>query len=213
MSDRPAPVAPGPRAFPAARWAALVWLAVWGSAYAWKYGFANFLQLCDVAVIVTCVGLWRGSPVLLSSQALSSLVVDVAWDLDLAWRGLTGGHLVGGTEYMWDAGIPLWLRLLSLFHVALPLVLVWSLRRVGYDPRAFRLQAGIAAAVLAASRLLPAEYNLNFAHADPFFGRSWGPAPVHLLVILLPLVFGLYAPVAAILRRVMPVPGGGRTAV
>ena len=120
LTDRPAPVAPGPARLSRARGLALAWLLVWAPAYAWGYGWANFLQLCDLAVILTCVGLWRGSPLLLGMSALSSLVIDVAWDLDLAFRALTGGHLFGGTEYMWDPRFPLSLRLLSLFHVAWP---------------------------------------------------------------------------------------------
>jgi hypothetical protein len=206
MSGRAAGALPGADAFPVARWLAAVWLLGWGTAYATQWGFANFLHLCDVAVILTCVGLWRGSPLLLSSQALSSLIVDVAWDLDLFWRAVTGGHLLGGTEYMWEDRFPLWLRLLSLFHVPLPLVLVWAVRRVGYDPRGLLLQAALAAVLIAASRLVSAEANVNFAHADPFFHRSWGPAPLHVAVIWGPLVFLLYWPMHRLLRRVMPRP-------
>jgi hypothetical protein len=117
--------------FPRARFAALAWLAVWLPLYLWKYGWHVFLNLCDVAVILTCVGLWTGSARLLSSQALSSLAVDLVWDLDLAFRALGGRHLVGGTEYMWDARWPLWLRLLSAFHLVLPVVLIGALRRSG----------------------------------------------------------------------------------
>ena len=115
-----APRAPGSHAFPRARWAALAWLVLWTAAYARGYPLANFLQLCDLAVILTCVGLWLGSPLLVSMQALSSLVIDLAWDADVAWRAATGRHLLGGMEYMWDPKIPLGLRLLSLFHVAWP---------------------------------------------------------------------------------------------
>ena len=124
--------------FPAAvRAAALAWLLLFVTAYWRTYGLANFLQLCDVAVILTCWGLWRGSSLLLSSQALSSLVVDVAWDLDFLWRLVWGRHLIGGTEYMWDARYPLAVRALSLFHVVWPALLVWAVRRAGYDRRAW----------------------------------------------------------------------------
>lgn len=189
--------------FPVARWIALAWLAVWIPAYWSFYGPIVFLNLCDIAVVLTCVGLWRGSALLLSSQALSSLVVDSAWVLDLAWRGATGRHLVGGTEYMWDPAYPVWLRGLSLFHVALPLVLVWSVRRVGYDRRAPWVQIAIAAVVLVVSRAVGAAENANFAFTDPILGRSWGPAPVHLAVILggLALVYGL---THLVLRRFRP---------
>jgi hypothetical protein len=204
LTDRQAPIEPGPRAFPRARGLALAWLLVWAPAYAWGYGWANFLHLCDLAVILTCVGLWRGSPLLLSMQALSSLVVDVAWDLDLAFRALTGGHLFGGTEYMWDPRFPLFLRLLSLFHVAWPALLWWALRRVGYDRRALLAQALLALVVLAASRVVRPDANINFAQVDPFTHRSWGSAPAHVGLTAVALVGLVYAPTHALLRRVMP---------
>jgi hypothetical protein len=195
--------------FPLARWLGLTWLAVWIPAYWSFYGPAVFLNLCDIAVVLTCVGLWRGSALLLSSQAVSSIVVDLAWCLDLAWRGIAGRHLIGGTEYMWDPAYPAWLRALSLFHVALPAVLVWSLRRVGYDRRAPRLQIGIAAVVLVASRARGPAENPNFAFTDPLFGRSWGPAPVHLAVMLAGLA-AVYGLTGLVLRRLAPGPTGGR---
>lgn len=206
MTDRPAPRAPGPGAFPRARGLALVWLLVWAPAYAWGYGWANFLQLCDLAVILTCVGLWRGSPLLLGMSALSSLVIDVAWDLDFAFRVLTGGHLLGGTEYMWDPRFPLPLRLLSLFHVVWPVLLWWALGRVGYDRRALVAQAVLALVVLGASGVIQPDANINFARADPFTHRSWGPAPVQVGLTALALVGLVYAPTHALLRRVRPRP-------
>jgi len=193
-------------AFPVARGVALAWLAVWIPAYWSFYGPLVFLNLCDIAVVLACIGLWRGSALLLSSQAVSSIVVDLAWVLDLVWRAIAGRHLIGGTEYMWDPAYPGWLRALSLFHVALPVVLIWALRRVGYDRRAPWLQIGLAAVVLAASRVFGAAENSNFAVTDPLFGRSWGPAPVHLAVILggLAVVYWL---TDLVLRRIRPAGG------
>src|SRR5207245_575267 len=129
----------------------------------------------------------RSNTLLLSSQAVSSIVADAAWCVDVAWRLLLGRHLFGGTEYMWDKHFPLWVRLLSLYHVVLPALLIWSLRRVGYDQRGWKLQAGIAAVLFALSRFLDPAVNINFAFRDPIFHRAWGPAPVHLLVMWLGL--------------------------
>jgi hypothetical protein len=159
--------------------------------------------------MLTGLGLWLGSPLLLSMQALSSLVIDVTWDLDLAWRAATGRHLIGGTEYMWDSRFPLGLRLLSLFHVFWPPLLLWALRRVGYDRRALLAQSALALVVLVASRMVLPEANLNFAHRDPFWRRSWGPAPLHVGLTWIALVAALYTPVHLLLRRVMPRPGAG----
>ena len=125
----------------------------------------------------------------------------------LLWRLLLGRHLIGGTEYMWDARYPLWVRLMSLFHVAWPPLLFTLLRRLGYDPRGFALQCGIAAIVFVGSRfVLPGE-NLNFAHRDPFFHRAWGPAPAHLALTLAVLVAAVYWPTHSLLRSVF---GPGR---
>ncbi len=113
------PVSSRTIAFPRMRWIAMTWLLVWGTSYAQVWGWANFLHLCDLAVILTCLGLWRGSSLLISMQAISSIVPALFWDMDFSWRLFSGKHLVGGTEYMWDPRFPLGVRLLSLFHVDL----------------------------------------------------------------------------------------------
>src|SRR6266576_3074700 len=111
--------------------------------------------------VLRWVGLWRGSSLLISSQAVSSLGAGIFWSMDIGWRLVTGRFLVGGTEYMWDTRVPLWARLLSSFHIGLPLALLWAMRKIGYDRRALALQAAIAAALFVASRFLPAGFNMN----------------------------------------------------
>ena len=108
---------------------------------------------------------------------------------------------MGGTEYMWDTRFPLWVRLLSLFHVVLPMLLLAALSRTGYDHRALRLQCGIAAALLVASRLLGPSRNINYTFADPIFHRAFGPAPVHLALIFAALTGVIYWPTHLLLAR------------
>ncbi len=187
-------MSPGPHTFPALRWFSLLWMIVWLPAYFRVWGWANLLHLCDVAVILTFVGIWLANPLLLSSQAVSSLAAGLFWILDIGWRLTTGRFLVGGTDYMWDARYPLWVRLLSTFHIGLPLVLLWTLRKVGYDKRALGLQAAIAAVLLIVSRFLSADLNMNYAYRDPVFHRAWGAAPAHLAIIFIPLVVLIYWP-------------------
>jgi hypothetical protein len=106
---------------------------------------------------------------------------------------------------MWDSKWPVWLRALSLFHVMLPPVLIGALRRTGYDRRAWRTQAALALLVMIASRLTlgPAE-NQNFTWRDPFLGRSWGPAAVHVGLTWALLVGAIYGPTHALLARLLP---------
>ncbi|HET7786839.1 MAG TPA: hypothetical protein VFL36_12775 [Myxococcales bacterium] len=187
--------------FPRMRWAAAAWLVVWVPAYASVWGFANFLHLCDVAVIVTCAGIWSGSALLLSSQALFSIFADLLWDVDVCSRLISGRHLFGGTEYLWQPGFPLFVRLLSLFHVVQPLVLLWCLRRVGYDRRGLPLQAAITLCALVASRAFGPALNLNYAFRDPLWNRQVGPAPLHLALISGAMILFLYLPAHLLLTR------------
>jgi hypothetical protein len=195
-------MSPGPHTFPVLRWFSFVWMIVWLPAYFRVWGWANLLHLCDVAVILTLAGIWLANPLLLSSQAVSSLAAGFFWILDVGWRLTTGRFLLGGTDYMWDARYPLWVRLLSTFHVALPLVLLWTLRKVGYDRRAFGLQSAIAIVLLIVSRFLSAGLNMNYAYRDPVFYRAWGPAPAHLAMIFIPLVALIYWPTHLLLSWV-----------
>jgi hypothetical protein len=184
-----------------ARWGAVVWLAVWVPVYWHAWGPANFLHLCDVAVFLSCIGLWSSNRLLLSSQAVSSILVDLAWALDGGWAFFAHRHLFGGTEYLFDAHIALWIRLLSLFHVALPPLLLWALWRTGYDRRAWSLQTGIALLAFIASRWTNSGSNINFAFRDPFWHRQVGPAPVHVALSVAALAIGLYLPTHLVLLR------------
>jgi hypothetical protein len=188
------------------QWAALVWMLIWFPIYWRTWGASNFVQLCDVAVILTCIAIWTNSRLLISSQAVSALLVDAAWGLDAGWRLFTHRHLFGGTEYLFDASEPLWIRLLSLYHLALPALLLWLLYRLGYDRRGWGLQSAISLPVFAASRFTIPQKNMNFAFAEPFFRRQWGPAPVHVVVIWLFMVFVVYLPTHLFLIRVFAKP-------
>jgi hypothetical protein len=192
--------------FPILRWAALVWMLVWLPAYILVWGLPNLLHLCDIAVIFACAGLWLGDSLLLSSQSVSLLAPGVLWCADAGWRLFTGRNLVGGTEYMWDVHYPLWVRLLSLFHIGLPIVLLYALRKTGYDRRALAAQSAIAAGLLIISRFWPPQTNLNYAYQDPLFHRAWGIAPLHLGITLAVLIAVLYLPAHVLLGHLFPGP-------
>ena len=188
------------------RWTALIWLGVWLTIYLKFWGATTFLFLCDIAVILTCLGLFTGNALLLSSQAVSSLVVDTAWMLDIATKLIFDRHLIGGTDYFFDPNYPLWVRLFSLFHVVMPFLLIYAVRRTGYDRRALRLQLLIAAVAMIASRFANAARNINFAFLDPILHRQWGSAPVHVFAMLAGLTIVIYVPTHAILSRIFPAP-------
>jgi hypothetical protein len=175
--------------------------AVWLPAYWLYYGPQNLLWLCNTANFLILAGLWRQSRLLMSWQAVGLLAVEAGWIADFAARLALGFHPVGGTEYMFDATIPLGIRFLSLYHAALPPLLLWSVRRLGYDRRAFWWQCGLTWLLLPISYFCFPERNLNMVHAP--FHRPLVAVPAHAwfaaCFALYPLV--LYWPVHLLLAR------------
>ena len=78
---------------------------------------------------------------------------------------IDGRRITGLTDYMFDTSIPLWLRGVSLFHVPLPLVLIWMVAAWGYDRRALGGAVATALVTLPASYWLGSpEKNLNWVY-------------------------------------------------
>ncbi|MGH9776401.1 MAG: hypothetical protein ACRD50_15825 [Candidatus Acidiferrales bacterium] len=189
------------------RVAAVVWLAVWIPAY-WKiFGWQNFVHYCDIALILTCAGIFLDDALLISSQAVATLLPDALWIVDAASGLLFRRHVFGGTEYLWDPQYPAWVRMLSLYHVVMPVVILLAVRQTGYDRRGWRLQSGIAAAALLAARWTVPALNINYAFTDPLFHRAWGPPPVHLLAMFAGIVVVIYLPTHFVLQKYFPEPG------
>jgi len=67
----------------------------------------NFLYFCDVALLLTLVGLWMESPFLFSTQAVAILLPQALWVGDLSARLLAWVHVTGMTGCMFNADIPL----------------------------------------------------------------------------------------------------------
>lgn len=180
---------------------AFVWFALWFSMYWRTWGAANFIHLCDVAVILTCIGMWTSSAVLISSQAVGAFIVDIVWAADAASRIFLRHALFPGNEYLTDPRYPLWIRSLTVFHVVMPLLLLWGVYLMGYDGRGWTLQCAIALPIFILARFTSPSSNIDFAFSDPFFHRAWGPAPTHILVIWLFMVIIVYWPTHLLLKR------------
>lgn len=130
-------------------------LAVMIPVYWINYGPTNFLYFCDVALLLTLVGIWKENALLVSLPAVGILLPQVLWCTDFLVE-LCGGKMTGMTGYMFDENRSLFLRGLSLFHGWLPFLLFYLVSRLGYDRRAMAGWALIAAGLcLTAYFLLP----------------------------------------------------------
>jgi hypothetical protein len=139
------------------------WVLVWAPLY-WKYyGAQNFLYFCDLGNLLIALGLWMESRLILSWQAVGLLVFQTLYSVDLIVAFLFGKHLTGGTEYMFDPAIPLAVRLLGLYHLVVPVLLLWAVRRLSYDRNALKYQIFTTCVVVTINYFWRPEYNVNFA--------------------------------------------------
>ena len=173
-----------------------------------QYGPANFLWFSDIALLALVPALWLENALLISMMAISVVFFEALWNIDFFFRLATGKSLIGLSAYMFYPKIPLFTRVLSCFHIILPLLLLWILHRLGYDHRAFLWQTITALIVLPLSYLMsnPQE-NVNWVYG---FGQNpqkilSPPLFVILLMLLFPLV--VYLPTHFLFTRIFRTAG------
>lgn len=183
----------------------LLWLPIVLATAGWQ----NLLWLCDLANLVVLVGLWRESRLLLSSQLVATLLIGLAWTLDVLLALVTGTHWLGATAYMFDPELSLALRLGSLFHVAVPVLLLFTVARLGHDVRGWQLQSLICWAVLPLSAwLTDPERNINWIDAPFGVTQTWLPEWLYILACMAVYPLVLYLPAEALVRNLLPVARG-----
>lgn len=164
--------------------------------YLVKYGWTNFLWFSDIGLFGVCAALWLESSLLGSMMALAMLLPETVWLVSfvtgLLRKGRSATTLAG---YMFDAQIPLWLRALSLFHLALPPGVLWLVYHYGYDERALLAQTLLAWVVLPLTLwLTPPEKNINWVRGFGHPPRSPVSPPLHFAIIMLLYPILLYVP-------------------
>ena len=167
-----------------------LWLLIWAPHYWRQYGVQNFLYFCDLGNILVAVALWLESPLIFSWQATGVLLFQTLYTIDLAGALISGRHIFGATEYMFDPHVPLFVRLLSLFHVVMPPLLLWAIWRLGYDSRGWKLQTLTTWIVIPINYFWRPQSNVNWARGLFFREQHFVPAVLYLTayLILVPLL-------------------------
>lgn len=157
----------------------------WVPVILWSYGPQNFLWLCNIAQFIILYALWTRSRLLLSSQAGTVLLVGLFWTPDFLLGLASGGAWANFTDYMFDPELPLLARATSLYHIFLPVLVVWALIRLGYDRRGPWLQTGIGLAALPTTYFLTdPERNINWLWEPMGVEQVWLPDPVFLGLLM-----------------------------
>jgi len=151
--------------------------------------------------------LWLENALLASMMAVSIIFFEAIWNIDFFPRLATSKSLIGLSAYMFDPKIPLFIRALSSFHIGLPLLLLWTLHRLGYDRRAFFYQTILALLVLPLSYLVsnPRE-NVNWVYGFGETAQRTLPAPIFLILVMMIFPIVAYLPTHLLLARIFHSP-------
>lgn len=170
---------------------------IWWRHYSWR----NFLWFSDIAFIGAVPALWLESSALASVLAVAVLLPEILWNVDFVARLLTRRRITGLTDYMFEPERPRLLRGLSLFHVPLPLVLLWMVREYGYDASVGLVGAvAMAAVVLPWSRAVSTpERNINWTYG---LGarRSASSATTYVTLLFVAFVAFVFVPTHVLLQ-------------
>ncbi|MBD2766525.1 hypothetical protein IC235_01300 [Hymenobacter sp. BT664] len=198
-------------------------LAVMVPVYYVNYGPTNFLYFCDISLLLCFIALWTERALPASMAAVGILLPQALWCLDFLGE-LFGVHLVGLTAYMFDPNRSLFLRGLSFFHGWLPFLLVFLVKRLGYDRRALLAWTAVGWSLcLIAYFLLPPAgavmadpkipVNINYVFGfDDAKAQTWLPGPVYLLAWMAVLFIVCYLPTHLLLRKLFRRPAAASPA-
>jgi len=148
----PAIAAQPPRIPAAIKWLLGAWLALWLPLHLAAYPASTFLWMCAYGNVLVVLGICLESRLIVSWQAVALLVPQTLYTAEAFARLVTGAR-GGGVSYLFESALPFEVRALSFFHFLMPVVLIWAVRRIGYDPRALPVQ--LAAALLVSLASLP----------------------------------------------------------
>jgi hypothetical protein len=139
------------------------------------YGPTNFLYFCDLALIITLIGIWIESPFLISMCAVGTLAPQALWAADF-FSHFFGLTLIGITDYMFNHENSFFLRGLSLYHGVLPFLLVYLVWSLGFDQRALPAWVVLAWVVLPVCFFFMPPPNPNPGLTPVNINHVWGPS-------------------------------------
>lgn len=181
------------------------WMMFWVPVVLINQGPQNFLWLCNLAQFITLYAIWTADRLLIASQVGVVTVVGIGWTLDVGVGLALGDSPTGLTAYMFSDQVALSVRLSSLYHVFLPMVLIAAVWCIGYDRRGPWVQCGIGAvAVIGAWLFTEPEHNVNWMYYLPGSEQTWVPDPLWALILIVGYPALLYFPGHWLVLRLMP---------
>jgi hypothetical protein len=162
----------------------------------WKnYGPKNFLWFSDIALFTSAIAMWLENSLLASMMAVGVLLPELGWNIDYFGRLITGKKLLGLSNYMFEDDKSFFLRGLSLFHVFIPVILIWMLLEYGYHRDAIFYQTLLCWMILLICYLYtPPKDNINWVFGPGSKPQNKIPKRLYFLLLLLFFPLAIFLP-------------------
>ena len=171
--------------------------------YWYNYGIQNFLWFSDIGLFLTVITVFTGNNLPISMAAVGLIILESIWTLDFFLDLCTKYNLIDLADYMFDIRLPLSLRLLSLFHLMLPIIWIYYLYKKGYDTRAFKYFTVLFWAVILITYFFtPIADNINWVFLPEKHNLKFiSPSLWALLLFIVP-PFLLFLPTHLIYKKI-----------
>lgn len=128
-----------------------------------NYGPSNFLWISDITLILAYLAVLFEKNIFASMAAVGGFLFEAFWTLAFFLVFFFNIHLTNLADYMFDPSIPLWMRTLSLFHIPLPFLSIWLIKRLGYFKKAVIIEILLTWSVLIFARFFTnPDKNINW---------------------------------------------------
>ncbi len=186
-----------------------VFVAILVPLYWLEYGPQNFLWGSDIALFATLLAVWIESRLLVSMMAVAVLLPELLWIVDYFGRLIGGPEALPGlgTRYMFNPEISILVRVLSLFHLVLPGLLIWLVHRLGYHRRALAYQTALAWLLLPVTYLVTEpSANVNWVYGLGREPQTWMPPLLYLACLMIFVPVFVYTPTHLLLGKLFARP-------
>lgn len=169
----------------------------------WKaYGVQNFLWFSDLALFITTLALWLRSSLLISMLSITVLPFELIWGIDFLMQLLTPYNPFTIADFMFVDTYHLFVRALSLFHLAIAIIFITYLKKWGYNPRAFSISILFGWIVLLATYFLTdPTRNINFVFMPIKYHWPWISQLSWFIFLMIAPIFVVILPMHYLLKK------------
>jgi hypothetical protein len=163
-----------------------LFIAVMVPAYYRHFGPTNFLWFSDIALLIMFIEVWLCTGILTSMMAVGALLFELGWNGMFTYQIIVGNTNPNFICNILTPGFPILFRILPLFHIFLPIIIIYMLKKLGYDKRAIWYQSIFGILVLCIAHMATTKpQNIDWTYAFNNSPYTNLPQPWNFIIVIL----------------------------